>query len=134
MNPQQENWQALQKSNTLKLAASTSLWLLSFAFLSFIDWSNSPGIKLIALSLNIAAGVYMIMRNRAHLLGLDELQQRIQLNAMGTTLGIGLISFPILITLNQAGILSEESDVTVLLVVMSLCYLGAVVVGQLRYK
>ena len=104
MNPQQENWQAQQKSNTLKLAASTSLWLLSFAFLSFIDWSNSPGLKLIALSLNIAAGVYMIMRNRAHLLGLDELQQRIQLNAMGTTLGIGLISFPILITLNQAGV------------------------------
>lgn len=134
MNPQQENWEALQKSNTLKLAASTSLWLLSFAFLTFIDWSNSPGLKLLALSLNIAAGTYMILRNRAHLLGLDELQQRIQLNAMGTTLGIGLISFPILITLNQAGVLAQEWDVTLLLVLMSLTYIVAVLLGQLRYK
>ncbi len=134
MNPQQENWQALQKSNTLKLAASTSLWLLSFALLTFIDWSSSPGLKLVALGLNIAAGIYMIMRNRANLLGLDELQQRIQLNAMGTTLGIGLISFPILTTLNQASVLAVEADLTVLLVVMSLCYLGAVLLGQLRYK
>ncbi len=134
MNPTQENWQALQKSNTIKLAVSTSLWLLSFALLNFINWNNSPGLKWIALGLNVAAGVYMIMRNRAHLLGLDELQQRIQLNAMGTTLGVGLISFPILITLNQAGVLAQESDLTVLLVVMSLCYLGAVLLGHLRYK
>lgn len=76
----------------------------------------------------------MIMRNRAHLLGLDELQRPIQLNAIGTTLGVGLVSFPALTSLNQVGVLADELDITVLLVIMSLCYLGAVLLGQRRYQ
>ena len=137
MNSEISNRSKNVKSTTGKLAICTFAWLITFAAVSLgpeLLWPSNQVITVIALLLNIVAGIAMIYANRAHILSLDELEQRIQLNAMSTTLGIGLISVPVWNSLAKLNALNSGTSMGALLVLMSLTYLAAIVYGNSKYK
>ena len=76
----------------------------------------------------------MIMVNKQHLIDLDELQQKIQLNAMGLSLGIGLIVGISYSTIDTTGLISSHAEISHLIIVMALTYMIGIILGNRKYQ
>ncbi|MEO2267577.1 hypothetical protein [Pseudoalteromonas pernae] len=124
------------KLNTLNLAKWTTAWVLTLAVASFgphLMWSKEQTvISIIAVAVNVLVGVMMIIANKKQVLGLDEMQQRIQLNAMGITLGASVVFGLAYSVVQSSGILNYDEDISHLVIFMSLTYLTTLIVMNKR--
>jgi len=115
------------------LAVSTTIWLITIAIAAFgpkLLWDNQTSITLLAIALNLLAGLFVIKSNLQHWNSLDEMLQRVQLNAMGIALGLGIfggISFSLLET---SDIIQTEFDLSFMVILMALSYLISTMVGM----
>ena len=96
-------------------------------------WDFNNLVTTIAIVINLLFGYKMILVNKDHLLGLDEMQQRIQLNAMAISLGAGLVLGVTYDTLEDIKIIAFEPQISHLIMVMSLIYILSIVIGNRRY-
>lgn len=122
--------------NTIQLFIWTFAWVLTVALIAFgpkFIWDfNNIGTGL-AILINLGFGVKMILVNKQHLLGLDEMQQRIQLNATAISLGSGLVLGTTYDVLEDIKVIPFEPQVSHLIIAMSLVYIVSIVVGNRRY-
>ena len=89
------DWAAKRKSNTTSLKVWTAAWVLTTAIAAFgakLVWDYAPWPTIGAQFLNMGAGVGMIIATCRYVQGMDELQQKIFLQAGAITLGVGLVS------------------------------------------
>ncbi|MCW3172873.1 hypothetical protein [Shewanella subflava] len=131
------NWKQRNNLNTKRLAKWTAAWVLSLALATFGDkfiWQQSELITAIAIGINFLIGIVMIMVNKQHLTDLDELQQKIQLNAMALSLGIGLIVGISYSTLDTTGLISSHAEISHLIIVMALTYMIGIIFGNRQYQ
>ena len=84
----ENGYQSRVRANLMRLfrwngawAAATLLMALGPKFL----WNKALGFTLLAIGLDVAVGVGMIVANKKYLAELDELQRKVQLNSMGIT-------------------------------------------------
>lgn len=125
-----------QRGRTRSLAAWTAAWLVSMAIAVFgalFAWPENDALKLVTIFANVAIGFGMIVANKRHLDGLDELQRKVQLEAMAFTLGIGLVLGFGYSTLDITNVIESDAEISYLVVIMSLTYLGSVIFGLRRY-
>ena len=119
------------KQNTLNLAKWTVAWLLTLAIASFgphFLWQEQTVITVAAIVINILVGVMMILANKRQLQGMDELQQRVQLNAMGITLGASLVFGLAYSLLQSSGLVHFNEDISHLVLFMGVTYLVCILV------
>ncbi len=122
---------------TGKLGVWTGAWLISQALAAFgpkFIWSENTVITIFAILLTLITGLMMVRTNVLYLKALDELEQRIQLEAMGLTLGLTLVvglSYSLMDTTN---LIPVDAEISVLVIFMGLCYLANIVIGKLRYS
>jgi len=131
------NWAARNAKNTANLAYWTLAWLLTMAIATFgpiYIWAESNTITILAILVNMAVGFGMIMANIRHLKGLDEMQQRVQLEAMGLSLGVGLVVGLSYSNLDVANIITFDAEISHLVILMGLTYFFAVVIGLRRLQ
>jgi len=131
------NWKQRNNLNTKRLAKWTAAWVISLALATFGDkfiWQQNELITAIAIGINFLVGIMMIMVNKQHLTDLDELQQKIQLNAMGLSLGIGLIVGISYSTLDTTGLISSHAEISHLIIVMALTYMIGIILGNRKYQ
>jgi hypothetical protein len=76
----------------------------------------------------------VIVANKRHLLGLDELQQRIQLEAMALSLGVGLVAGLAYSNLDVANLIPGDAEISNLVILISLTYAAGIVAGQRKYR
>ena len=76
----------------------------------------------------------MILANKACLASLDEMHQRVLLDAMGITLGVFVILGIPYSLLEVYDIVAFEAEIAALYVVLSLTFLTSVKVGMRRYR
>ena len=82
---------------------------------------------------NAVLGLGMIYSFVAYLKALDELQQKIQLDALAFAMGMGVVSsfsYSLLVT---AGFITD-AEVSDILVIMVVSYVLGTIVGQVRYR
>ena len=130
-------WQQKNKNNTAKLGMWTVFWVLSMALTNFgprFIWDFNLTLTIIAILLNLALGLKMVVVNIAHLKGLDEMQQRIQLNAMGITLGISLVVGLTYSNIDVVNLISFHAEISHLVIFMGLTYLTATYIGNRSYR
>jgi len=130
-------WQNNVKRQTVKLGYWTLAWLVSMAVASFgpkFLWQSSELITVLAIGINLLIGFGMIYANKNHLKSLDELQQKIYLEAMGLTLGVGLVVGLAYSNLDVANIIASDAEISHLVILMGLTYLGAVIFGTRKYR
>jgi hypothetical protein len=123
--------------NTVGLAAWTAAWVGSLALAAFGPgnlWDNQPAPTLIAVAFNVLLGIGMLFANKRNLQGMDELQRTIQLQAMGWSLGAGLVGGLAWTLLARHGIIGFEAEIAHLVGFMGLVYLAGSVAGLLRYR
>lgn len=137
MTSNKTSWQQKNKSNTTKLSFWTAMWVLTMALTNFgpsFIWDFNIPLSILAVTLNLALGFKMVLTNIKHLKGLDEMQQRIQLNAMGITLGLSLIVGLTYSNLDVLNLISYHAEISHLVIFMGITYLVATFVGQSKYR
>ena len=122
-------------TNAIQNATWIIVWSLSYVLsLSAIEkgWvsAGAPSLALILLSSGIGLG--MILSFRKHLVVLDELQRKIQLDALAITVGVTLIGVGAYSLLNKAGVL-DEFKAEWIICIICFTYSGAVFAGTRRY-
>lgn len=96
----------LRRKRIKNLAIWTGLWTVSVAIVSFgskFIWDYSTIATIIGIVVSAISGIGMIRSNIRYLIALDELQRKIQMDAMGIGLGVALvggISYSMLDTTN----------------------------------
>jgi len=117
-----------QSSRSLFLCATA--WVATTAVLEFgpkLWWDFDVTLTLIALVLNLIAGIIMLTANFRHLMSMDELQKQTHLEAMAITLGVTFIATVTYGSLESVGFL-KDTQPTNILFVTSVSYIVAVIV------
>jgi len=97
-------------------------------------WNKDLLFTLLAVGLNVAVGVGLILVNKNYLAELDELQRKVQLNSMGITLGVGLIVGVPYSVMDAYHLIPFHADVAYLLMLMSLTFGLSNLYGTRRYR
>lgn len=135
--PASRGWHANVRHQTVKLAYWTFAWLISMAVATFgpqFIWTDGSPLTSIAIGINVLIGFGMIRANKNHLQSLDELQQRIHLEAMGITLGVGLVVGLAYSNLDISNVISADAEISHLVILMGLTYLASVFIGTRKYR
>jgi len=137
MKTKMSNLKTQTRKNTLQLAYWTASWLVTTAIATFgpiFLWSDYKLLTFFAIIINLGAGVGVILANIRHLRGLDELQQKIHLNAMGIALGVGVIGGLSYSLLDTTNLIAGDAEISVLVMGISMAYLIAIVAGNRYYR
>jgi len=137
MKTASNDWAANTATNTLRLGYWTAAWLLTMALAKFgpeFIWQMNTSFTVLAILFNLAIGFGMILANKRHLKGLDELHQKIQLEAMALSLGIGLVVGLAYSNLDVTDVIPFDAEISHLVILMALTYLAGVVGGLRKYR
>jgi hypothetical protein len=135
--PPENGYQSRIRSNVIRLfywngawAAATALMALGPKFL----WNKALVFTLLAVGLDVAVGLGMILANKRYIAELDELQQKVYLNALAITVGVAVIGGVPFSVLNKYNVIPFQADISSLLFLMSLTYVVSVAYGNWRYR
>lgn len=136
-NTQKLSRQQRNQVNRRRLAGFTFLWLVSLAFVYVGHrylWSGAASITVAVVFVNVIIGAAMLWANKKMLCGLDELEQKVQLEAMALSLGIGLVAGFAYSALSQTGVIPFSPQISHLAVLMSVTYLVGTIKGVKKYQ
>src|SRR5580658_294643 len=88
--PSESGYQSRIRVNVIRLFRWNGAWGAATALMAFgpgFLWNKALVFTLLAVGLDVAVGVGMILANMKYIAELDELQRKVQLNSMGITLG-----------------------------------------------
>ena len=131
------DWKANTVRNTARLGYWTLAWVVTMAVANFgpkFVWDSNEVLTIVAIVANLAIGVGMILANKRHLNGLDEMHQKIQLEAMALSLGVGLIVGLSYSNLDINNIIGADAEISHLVIVMALTYLVGIIAGTRKYR
>ncbi|MDJ0759295.1 MAG: hypothetical protein QNJ19_07845 [Woeseiaceae bacterium] len=123
--------------STRQLAIWTVAWLVSLAIATFgstLVWDSNLTLKLSSILINLLIGIGTIKANVRHIQSLDEMMQRVHLEAMGMAMGIAIVAGISLSVLSTAEVLPFKVDISVIVMLLGLVYGIGTVVGMRRYK
>ncbi|MBW8185096.1 hypothetical protein [Shewanella nanhaiensis] len=121
--------------NANKVNILALLWAISLILTSYLStqaWFTEIPIA-IAFLLHTGIGITMIFSYRHFLIELDEMERKIQLDALALSVGVTIISFSSYSILDKNGIL-PELDSAYLIALMALTYMVGIISGRLRYR
>lgn len=130
-------WERKLTKNTKRLAFWTGAWVLTMALANFgpiFIWSGDKLFSFLAIVLNTVLGVAMILANKRQLQSLDEMQQRIQRDAMGVTLGVGLVVGLSYSNLDITDLIPGQAEISVLVIIMGLTYALTILFVGRKYR
>jgi len=125
------------KASKKSLFIWTLGWLLSLALFAFgpkFIWDFNFIISLSSIAVNLFFGYQMIITNKKHLDGLDELQRQLHLNAMAISLGVSVVFGAIYGLLEPARLLETTPSPSNILFVMGVSYFVSLVVNFRKYQ
>ncbi len=130
-------WEATTRKNVRHLAYWTVGWVLTLAIATFgpiFLWDYNTSISLAVILINTIIGVGMILMNRRYIDGLDEMQRKVNMDALAIALGVGVVGGITYSTLDIVNVIPFDAEIGVLVAIMSLTYMIAFIVGSIRYK
>lgn len=133
---QSGDWENRTKRKTIQLAIWTSLWVLSVALASFghiLFWGENNMLNAIVILLNFGIGIGMIMANIRHLRTLDEMLQKVHLEAMGISLGLAVVGGISYSMLDITNVIPFDAEISGVIVLIGLSYLISVLINMRRY-
>ncbi len=137
MNAKNQPRVKLKRKQILNLALWTGAWVLTMAistFGSLYIWEGNTLLSGLAILLNFIVGIGMIFANIRHLNSLDELQRKIQLEAMGIALGLAVVGGLAYSSLDQTNIISYQAEISHLVILIGISYMAAILIGNSRYQ
>jgi len=130
-------WTDQQTRNARTLAFWTAGWVSSLALAVFgptFFWGGATPMSILSVALNLAAGIGMILANRRLIMDLDEMQRQVQLEAMASALGIGLVFGLAYSTLDVVNLIPFDAEISHLVVLVAIVFFVSVKLGLRRLK
>ena len=133
---EQGGWVARSTRSTIRLVCWSIAWVGTMVLVDKAElygWFSTPEMSMLAVVVNAAIGVGLIRIFVRYLKDLDELQRKIQLDTLALAMGVGLVtsfSYSLLVTTGHV-VQADVSDVTLIVI---LTYMGATILGQVRYR
>jgi hypothetical protein len=124
------------QNTTFNLFLWTSAWVVSIAVATFGPiwvWESNKIVIGLSILATVGIGIQMLRANILHLRGLDELQQKIHLEAMSITLGLAVIFGLAFSLLDTTNMISGDAEISFLVIFMGLTYVAAVFINNWRY-
>ena len=137
LNGENGDWAVRNKKNTARLGYWTFAWLMTMAAAAFgpkLVWDFATLPTVIAVLTNLAVGFGMILANKRHLQGLDEMQRKIFLDASALTLGVGLVCGLSYELLEDIKLISFEPEISHLVMLMCVSFMAGMVAGHRKYR
>src|ERR1700733_14266272 len=122
----ENGYQTRMQTNVIRLFRWNGAWGAATALMAFgpkFLWNKALVFTLLAIGLDVAVGVGMILANKNYLAELDELQRKVQLNSMGITLGVGLIAAAPFSVMNAYHVIPFRADISHLVLLMAVTFL-----------
>jgi hypothetical protein len=132
-----ETWTKRNARNTLHTCYWTVAWVLSTAVAVFgpkLMWDFATLPTILGVLLNLGVGVGMILATKRHVLGLDEMQQKIFLDAGALSLGVGLVCGLNYELLEDVKLISFEPEISHLIILMGLTFIAGAIAGHRKYR
>ena len=126
-----------RKKRLKQLAFWTVIWTLTMALATFgpkFMWDNNTIATLIAVLVNLAIGIRMILANRNVVNNGDELEKKIQLESMGLTLGLAVVVGLFYSLLDQTNLISGDAEISNLVIFIGLTYIISTFYNNKRYR
>ena len=122
--------------NTIRFLCWTFAWSMTMVLADkaiLYEWHSSALISAIAIVLNTGIGIGMILSYLRHLKSMDELQRKIQLDALAIAMGVALVgsfSYSLMVTAKFI----TDAEVSDIILLMTFTFVVSVTVGHLRYR
>ena len=124
-----------QKKHTKIMLAWTLAWVVSLAFLTGAEnalWDNIIFTQ-IGLIINFFIGLGMIIANKNLFKHYDELQKKIQFEAMALTLGLAVVVGLTYEISFDFGVINSEPEFEYLVLFISFTYVASNIINSRRY-
>ncbi len=125
-----------QKKQIKIMLAWTLAWVASLAFLTGLEnslWDNIIFTQ-IGLIINLAIGIGMIIANKNLFKTYDELQKKIQFEAMAITLGLAVVVGLTYEVSFDFGVIDKEPEFEYLMLFISFSYIASNIINARRYR
>ena len=125
-----------QTKQTKIMLGWTIAWVASLAFLTGGEnslWDNLIFTK-IGLLINFAIGIGMIIANKNLFKTYDELQKKIQFEAMAITLGLVVVVGLTYEVSFDFGVINSEPEFEYLMIFISISYVVSTLINSRKYK
>ena len=118
------------------MLAWTFAWVASIAFLTggVNSLWDSLLITKIGLLINLAIGIGMIIANKNLFKTYDELQKKIQFEAMAVTLGLVVVVGLVYEVSFDFGVINKEPEFEYLMLFISFSYVASNIINAKRYS
>jgi hypothetical protein len=114
----------------------TLAWVLSLAFLTGAEntlWNDLIYTK-IGLLINLVIGIVMIVAHKNLFKTYDELQKKIQFEAMAITLGLAVVVGLTYEVSFDFGVIDKEPEFEYLMLFICFSYVASTIISAIRYK
>lgn len=131
------DWAACSAKNTVHLGYWTFAWVATTAVAAYgpkLIWDFQTLLTILGVLINLAVGFGMILATRRHLQGLDEMQQKIFLDAGALSLGVGLVGGISYELLEDIKLITFEPEIGHLVILMCLTFLAGLIAGHRKYR
>lgn len=125
------------RTSTRRLARWNCAWVAATALMAFgpkFLWNKALAFTLLAVGLDVAVGVGLILAYKKYVAELDELQRKVYLNALAITVGVALIAGVPYSVMGSYNVIPFKADVGYLLMLMSLTFVVTFLYGTRRYR
>ena len=123
---------------TFRFFLWTFAWLLTLALAKFgpeLLWDEGQTVvSWAAVAANLVVGIGWIVAFARYLKAIDELQRKIQQDALLVTLGVAWVGGFAYVAADSAGLVVGDINIAAFPVLMSVVYLIAFAVGYFRYR
>ena len=125
-----------QKKQNKVLLGWTLAWVVSLAFLTGAEntiWNDLIYTK-IGLLINLVIGIVMIVAHKNLFKTYDELQKKIQFEAMAITLGLAVVVGLTYEVSFDFGVIDKEPEFEYLMLFICFSYIASTIISAIRYK
>jgi cytochrome c biogenesis protein CcdA len=126
-----------RKKHLIHLAFWTWSWVLTLAIATFgpeFFWEEKSALTIVAIVVNLAIGILMVLANRKLFNHYDELERKIHLESMGLTLGLTVIIGLTYSLLDQKNLIHSDAEIGFLVGFISITYMISLMVNRKRYS
>ena len=130
------NYITRNKKNNMLYILWTVAWVGSMILVDkavLYGWYSSDLISILAIVVNTALGLGVIVAFMRMLKGMDDLQRNIQLNALALAVGAGFVGGFCYLLLATSKFISE-AEISDILLLMAIAYMASVIYGQVKYR
>jgi DNA-binding XRE family transcriptional regulator len=137
LKPPENGYQSRFRKNIIRLVRWNGVWVAATALMAFgpkFLWNKALGFTLLAVGLDVAVGVGMVLATKKYVMELDELQQKVYLNALGIAMGVGLIVGIPFSVMGTYHVIPFHADFSYMVILMGLTFFVSLLYGTWRYR